>query len=153
MTPEPEAEKNLGPGWYAARFRVRYGETDAAGIVNHASYLAWFEEGRSELSRRIGLPYSELERAGIDLVVVRVEARYRRAARYDDAVQVWARIAEVGSRRCVFEYRVIRSADGELLTTGRTEHIAIRRTTAKPARIPEPFLSRYLASTAEAQTD
>jgi acyl-CoA thioester hydrolase len=142
-----------GPGWYAAGFRVRYGETDAAGIVNHASYLAWFEEGRSELSRRLGMPYCELEQEGIDLVVTRVEARYRRAARYDDEVQVWTRIREARSRRCVFEYRVQRRQDGELLADGYTVHVAIRRSTGRPARVPDRFLVRYRAAADEAAED
>jgi acyl-CoA thioester hydrolase len=140
-----------GPGWYAAGFRVRYCETDAAGIVNHASYLAWFEEGRSELSRRLGMPYSDLEREGIDLVVTRVEARYRQAARYDDEVQVWTRIKEARSRRCTFEYRVVRRDDGELLADGITVHVAIRRGNGRPARIPDRFLSRYRAAADQAE--
>ena len=143
-----ERELSPGPEWRAARFRVRYAETDAAGIVHHASYLPWFEEGRSELSRQLGAPYSELEKQGVDLVVVRVEARYRAAARYDEKVVVWTRICEVGSRRCVFSYQVVREADGRLLTTGITEHVALCRSTGRPTRIPEPFLSCYGAAAA-----
>jgi len=137
-----------GRGWCAARFRVRYAETDAAGVVHHAAYLPWFEEGRSELSRQVGAPYSELEKRGVDLVVVKVEARYRVAARYDDQVVVWTRLSEVGSRRCVFTYQVVREADGELLVTGSTEHVALSRASGRPTRIPEPFLSRYAGAAA-----
>ncbi len=139
-----------GPGWYQTGFRVRYGETDAAGIVNHASYLAWFEEGRSELSRQLAMPYRELEHAGIDLVVTKVEARYRRAARYDDELQIWTRIKDAQSRRCIFEYRVHRKADGELLAEGFTVHIAVRRSNGRPARVPDRFLSCYRAAAAAA---
>jgi acyl-CoA thioester hydrolase len=99
------------------------------------------------------MPYSELEQEGIDLVVTRVEARYRRAARYDDEVQVWTRIREARSRRCVFEYRVQRRRDGALLADGLTVHVAIRRSTGRPARVPDRFLTRYRAAAEEAAED
>jgi acyl-CoA thioester hydrolase len=138
-----KSDTDFGPGWQFARFRVRYAETDAGGVVHHAAYLTWFEEGRSELSRGIGAPYSALERTGIDLVVTHVEVKYRRGARYDDEVRVWACLREVRSRRVVFEYAVVRSTDGELLAGGFTEHVAVERQRGRPARIPEPFLSVY----------
>jgi len=136
-------EHRPGPEWHAVRFRVRYAETDAAGIVHHAAYLPWFEEGRSELSRHSGLPYAELEERGVVLVVRRAEAVYRQPARYDDLVEVWARIRVVRSRSCTFDYQVVRAADGVLLATGTTQHLAVDRETGRPTRIPEPFLTRY----------
>jgi acyl-CoA thioester hydrolase len=128
--------------------RVRYAETDAAGVVHHASYLVWFEEARSSLSRSIGAPYRELEGSGVDLVVVRCEVRYRQAARYDDEVRVWCALTDVRSRRCVFGYRAERAADAVVLATGTTEHLSIRRSTGRPVVIPEPFLSSYRAAVA-----
>ena len=122
-----------------ARFRVRYAETDAAGIVHHSSYVVWFEEGRSELSRQLGLPYAELEREGIDLIVTRVEVRYRSPARYDDLVEVRTRVAALRSRTMTFAYRVVRVADEIVLAEGTTEHLAVRRATGRPARIPDRF--------------
>ncbi len=132
-----------GPGWYAAGFRVRYAETDAAGIVHHAAYLPWFEEGRSELSRQVGLPYVDLERSGITLVLTRAEARYLTAAHYDDEVTVWTRMRDVRSRSCAFDYRVVRTADGQLLATGSTEHLAVDRASGRPARLPDAVLAGY----------
>lgn len=132
-----------GPGWYAARFRVRYAETDAAGIVHHAAYLPWFEEGRSELSRQVGLPYVELERSGITLVLTRAEARYLTAARYDDEITVWTRMRDVRSRGCAFDYRVTRESDGRLLATGSTEHLALDRINGRPSRLPKAVLTGY----------
>ncbi len=132
-----------GPEWGAARFRVRYAETDAAGMVHHASHIVWFEEARSELSRRLGLPYAELEARGVVLVVARVEARYHAPARYDEPVEVWCRIRDVRSRTCAFDYRVIRSTDGTLLATGATYHVAVDAATGRPTRLPEPFASTW----------
>ena len=135
------------PGrWFSTRFRVRYAETDAAGIVHHSTYLVWFEEGRSELSREVGMPYAELDRQGVVLVLTRAEARYRLAAHYDDEIEVKTRLEEVRSRTAVFGYRVLRAADGELLAEGTTEHLAVSRESGRPMRLPEPFASAYRAA-------
>jgi acyl-CoA thioester hydrolase len=70
------------------RLRVRYCECDPMGVAHHSSCVAWLEMGRTELLRDCGVAYADLERAGVFLVVVKLEARYRRAVRYDDVVEV-----------------------------------------------------------------
>src|SRR5512144_417203 len=105
------------------RFRVRYFETDAMGIVHHAAYITWFEEGRSAFTRAIGYPYSRMEQEGISLAVAEVCARYHRPARYDDEVIVRAALSQLGSRGMSFEYEVHRAAGGEVLVTGSSKHI------------------------------
>ncbi len=81
--------------WCSTRFHVRYAETDAAGIVHHSAYIVWFEEGRSELSRRLGMPYAELERRGIDLVLTSVEGGYRAPPPYDQEVEVQTHVVQL----------------------------------------------------------
>ena len=129
--------------WGSTRFRVRYAETDAAGIVHHSAYIVWFEEGRSELSRRLGMPYAELESRGIDMVLTSVEAHYRAPARYDQEIEVQTRAVELRSRSMIFEYRVVNPADGRLLAEGRTTHLAVDRASGRPTRIPGPFLEAW----------
>ncbi len=68
--------------------RVRYQETDAQGIVHHANYLTWFEQGRVELLRAAGLSYRALEEAGVILVVAEAHVRYYAAARFDDELRL-----------------------------------------------------------------
>jgi len=84
--------------------RARYAETDQMGIVHHAVYPVWFEAARSALSRAVGIPYAEWEKQGTLLMVSDVACRYRRSARYDEEITVGVRVAEVASRRVVFEY-------------------------------------------------
>jgi acyl-CoA thioester hydrolase len=107
------------------RFRVRYFETDAMGIVHHASYITWFEEGRSAFTRALGYPYSRMEEEGVSLAVAEVNARYHRPARYDDEVLVVAEMIHLGSHGMTFGYEVRRAEDGELLVTGSTKHVSI----------------------------
>lgn len=102
--------------------RVRYHHTDQSGAVYHANYVQWFEAARAEAMRAGGIPYSELEASGVQLPVVDLHARYLRPARYDDLLEVWARVAELGRVRVKFEYRIVRSTSGELLATGHTVH-------------------------------
>ena len=63
--------------------RVRYAETDAQGIVHHASFIVYFEEGRSSFARHYGSSYALLEEMGYMLAVSEVHVRYRVPAKYD----------------------------------------------------------------------
>lgn len=88
----------------------------------HANYVQWFEAARAEAMRAGGIPYSELEASGVQLPVVDLHARYLRPARYDQLLEVWARVAELTGVRVKFEYRIVDSATGQLLATGHTVH-------------------------------
>ena len=124
------------------RFRVRYFETDAMGIVHHAFYITWFEEGRSAFTRAIGYPYSRMEREGIALAVAEVNARYHRPARYDDEVIVIAAMTQLGSRGMTFGYEVRRAIDGELLVSGSTKHVSVDRA-GRVALFPEELRAAF----------
>lgn len=105
--------------------RVRYSETDQMGVVYHANYLAWFEVGRVEYLRDIGLDYRAMESQGIMVPVLEVNCKYRQPAKYDDIVTVETRLSEVKRAKFYFEYRILRKEDSELLATGRSEHIFV----------------------------
>src|SRR5574341_53384 len=117
-------------------FRVRYAETDAMGIVHHAQYLVYFEEGRSELSRQAGASYAKLEESGVALAVTEAELRYLAPARYDEKITVKTQVERVRSRSGTFAYQVVRTATGEQLVTGRTTLISINRE-GQITRLPE----------------
>ena len=68
------------------------------GVAHHTHFLAWFEMGRTQLMRDLGCPYGDLEDdEGVFFPVIRVEAAYRRPARYDEVVTVWTRLVAVGA--------------------------------------------------------
>lgn len=73
---------------HRASVRVRYCECDSMGVAHHAAYIPWLEIGRTELLRASGVTYAQLEEAGILLVVVKLDVRYRRPVRYDDVVEI-----------------------------------------------------------------
>ena len=125
------------------RFRVRYHETDAMGIVHHAAYITWFEEGRSAFTRAVGCPYAEMEAQGVSLAVAEVSARYHQAAHYDDEVIITTCLAALRSRGMTFTYEVHRVADDVLLASGSTSMISIDRD-GRVKRFPNAVRDRFM---------
>ncbi|HJW72715.1 MAG TPA: thioesterase family protein [Geothrix sp.] len=101
--------------------RVRYAETDAMGIVHHATYPVWMELGRSDFLRELGQSYAEWEARGVRLVVNEIRVRFRAPAHYDELVQVRTCLREAGRRRIVFGYLIER--EGVLLAEGESTHL------------------------------
>ena len=128
--------------WSETRLRVRYAETDQAGMVYHSNYLVWFEVGRVELCRDHGFNYRDMEReADACLPVTEARVRYRRPARYDDEILVRTRIAELRSRAVTFAYQAIRVADGALLAEGETAHV-VMNSKGKARALPPEYAAK-----------
>ncbi len=105
--------------------RVRYAETDAMGFLHHATYLVYFEMGRTELLRAQAGSYREIEDRGLFLVVVKFEIHYRAPARFDDLLTLRTRLTRVTPAKLEYEYEVRR--DGDLLTTAKSVLACIDR--------------------------
>lgn len=112
---------------------VRYAETDAMGVVHHASYVIWLEAARVAFMNQIGYPYTRVEAEGLALVVSEVHLTYRSPARFGDTVEVETWLQEAAPRQAVFAYRVWR--DQQLLAQGYTRHLAINRQ-GRATRVP-----------------
>jgi len=108
-------------------FHVRYAETDAMGIIHHASYIVYFEEGRSSYARQRGTSYADFERQGFVLAVTEIHARYIKAVRYDQRITVRTWVTELKSRTVTFDYEIIDAESGELFVTGQSKHICLNR--------------------------
>jgi acyl-CoA thioester hydrolase len=125
--------------YYDATVRVRYAETDQMGVVYHANYLVWFEVGRVELIRALGIEYKRME---IDddchIVVADAHCRYHQSAKYDEVLRIRTRIAESRNRIVKFSYEVFRDANSELLATGSTTHV-ICGSNGKPKLLPDKY--------------
>jgi len=118
------------------RVRVRYCETDRMGVAHHGSYVAWFEEARTEWLRRRGVAYRRLEDAGILLQVVSFAANYLRPVDYDDELLIRLRVRDRGKVALTMEYQVVRADTGEVTTTGSTKLACVGRDGAL-RRLPE----------------
>jgi acyl-CoA thioester hydrolase len=102
------------------QFRVRYAETDQMRVVYHANYLVWCEMGRTDLIRRLGTSYADIEKSGIGLAVVDATIRYHAAAKYEDMIRVKTVVLEARSRSVTFQYTIENADTGARLVTART---------------------------------
>lgn len=117
-------------------YRVIYGDTDQMGMVYYANYLRWFERGRSEFLRQIGVPYSQIEAAGYHFPVAEVNCRYTQSARYDDVIEIATTLVDLSRVYLMFEYKISRQEDQLILATGSTKHACIDRE-GKVKRVPK----------------
>ena len=118
------------------RVRVRYCETDRMGIAHHGSYVAWFEEARTEYLRGRGKTYRQMEDEGNLLQVVDMSIRYVKPIDYDDVALVSVRMKERANVAFTLEYRVQRESDGAITATGETRLACVGRD-GKLRRLPK----------------
>ena len=108
---------------FVTEFHVRYAETDSMGVVHHASYLVYFEEGRSHLLREIGSDYAEIEASGYRLPVIEASLRYVGSRRYGERIRLFTRLEENRSRRLTFAYEIVDPHNDAVVVKGQTCHI------------------------------
>jgi acyl-CoA thioester hydrolase len=128
-------------------YRVIYGDTDQMGVVYYANYLRWFETGRSELLREMGVPYSQIEQQGLHFPVAEVSCRYAQSAHYDDVIEIETELAGVGRASVIFNYRITRKPDRTLLATGFTKHACIDNA-GRVSRLPTALTDALKAAQA-----
>ena len=104
--------------YHEESIRVRYQETDAPGVLHHATLFNYFEVARVEMIRSAGYSYRELEESGLMLVVSEISCRYFLPARFDDLVVVAVTTVKAKGARIWHEYKVTRQDD--LLVEGES---------------------------------
>jgi len=114
--------------------RVRYAETDRMGLLHHANYLVYFEQGRTELLREVGLSYRNLEDQGYLLVLTKVDVHYRRPARYDDLLTLRTTVVRTTMVRIDHKYELF--CDGLLLADGSSTLACVDRQ-GRPQALPD----------------
>lgn len=130
------------------RIRVRYKDTDAMGIAYYANYFVWFEIGRTEWLRALGLSYRDLEKSGLFLPAIKASCEYLSPARYDDELIVITIVESLRAVKVSFIYEV-RCAE-RLLARGSTEHAFVNEK-GRPMALPKksPFLWKKLCQVLE----
>jgi acyl-CoA thioester hydrolase len=122
---------------HTTTIRVRYADTDKMGIVYNGNYLAFFEVGRTELLRSIGLPYTELEKDGYLLPVLEAHAEFKNPAVYDDLLDINTSYEPEHGPVITLRYDVRRGDDQ--IATGYTRHSFVHARSWKVARPPALF--------------
>jgi acyl-CoA thioester hydrolase len=125
---------------HVSQIRVRYADTDQMKFVYYGKFFEYFEQGRSDLLRGIGLPYPRIEEMGLFLPVIEAHAVYKRAARYDDLLNVVTVFRDMPIARVRLEYEVYKEGESEILADGYTIHTFVNAVTGRPTRAPAQFI-------------
>ena len=121
--------------------RVRYSETDKMGFVYYGIYAQYYEVGRVELLRSLGVVYKDLEERGFLLPVVQFNISYKRPAFYDDLLTIYTSIKELSSVSIKFDYKIV-NIKSELLNTGEVKLAIVNKDTGKSCAFPHDILEK-----------
>lgn len=119
--------------------RVRYGETDQMGYCYYGNYAQYFEVGRVEALRNLGMSYKQLEEQGVMLPVSEFSVKYKYPAKYDDALTIVTHISELRGARLAFDY-IIMNENDQLIATAHTTLVFVAKETMRPITPPASFV-------------
>lgn len=131
------------------RCRITYRMTDKMAVVYYANYFEFFEMGRSEIIRQIGVTYAQMEKDGYVMPVVHASCDYKSPARYDDLIIIRTAISRLTRVRVDFEYTIGVEGSDRLLVTGKTRH-AVIGPDGRPRRLSAEWMERLEALTQKA---
>jgi len=124
------------------QIRVRYAETDQMNVVYYGNYAQYFEVGRVEAIRQLGLSYKDIEAGGVIMPVVEFTAKYLRPARYDDLLTVRTILKEWPVDHKVVFHQEVYNQEGKLLTTGKVSLYFLKRETMERTPMPADLAVR-----------
>lgn len=125
----------------STKLRVRYGETDQMGYMYYGNYAEFYEVGRVEMLRSIGLTYSGMEESGIMMPVTELHCKYLKPALYDEEITIRVMIDKMPGVRIHFRYELFNEHE-QLINTGETLLVFINMKTNRPCLPPKDFLDR-----------
>jgi acyl-CoA thioester hydrolase len=123
-----------------SKIRIRYADTDQMKQAYYGKFFEYFEQGRSDLLRSIGLPYPQVEETGLYLPVIEAHAEYKKSARYDDLIDVVTILRDRPVARVRLDYEVFREGETEPIATGHTIHGFVNAETGRATRAPAQFI-------------
>jgi len=126
---------------HSTKIRVRYGETDQMGYMYYGNYAQFYEVGRMEMLRSLGLTYREMESSGIMMPVVEMSTRYIKPVFYDEEITVKVTVHKMPGVRILFNYELYNEQD-ILVNTAETLLIFVNMTTNRPCMAPQDFLEK-----------
>lgn len=124
---------------HSTSLRVRYSETDQMGYCYYGNYAQYFEVGRVEALRAVGMSYRELEEKGIMLPVSDFQVKYKAPAKYDDLLTITTIITECRGARLNFEY-IIKNESDQIVAEASTILVFVAKETMRPIQPPKEFL-------------
>ena len=129
-----------------AYHHVNFYDTDAMAVIHHANYIRWFEIGRVEYLRSIGITLTEMMDDGYVFPITDISAKYVSPGRFDDDLVIETTAAALTKAKMCFKYRIYRKADGQVLVTGKSQNVFTSKETGHIARLPEKYYARLQAA-------
>ena len=126
---------------FETKIRVRYGETDQMSFVYYGVYAQYYEVGRVELLRSLGISYKEIEAMGLALPVVNMNIAYKKPAFYDDELTIRTTVKKMTTVKITFHYETL-NEKGELLNVGEVVLVFVNKKTGKPCFAPEVIMNK-----------
>ena len=123
------------------KIRVRYSETDQMSFVYHGNYAQYFEMGRTEWLRELGITYKNMEESGIMLPVISLNINFIKPAKYDDLLSLKTNLIKKPTAKIDFNYE-LRNISNELLTTANSTLVFVNMKTNRPMRVPTEILEK-----------
>ena len=131
---------------HRTQYRVIYGDTDNMGQAYYGNYFRWFEIGRNEMFRSLGLSYKEVEENGIFLPVSEAHCKYAKPAKYDDILVIVTSLDTTVKAGLKFDYKIFQEDGKTILARGYTIHPCVNQE-GKVVR-PPAFIRKIIAKTA-----
>jgi acyl-CoA thioester hydrolase len=128
---------------HTTKIRVRYGETDQMGYMYYGNYAEFYEVGRVEMLRSLGLTYSGMEQSGIMMPVLELKCKYLKPALYDEEISVKVIMDKMPGIRIHFRYELY-NEKAELINHGETLLVFINMTTNRPCLPPQDFIDKLV---------
>ncbi len=125
---------------YETKIRIRYGETDQMGYVYYGNYAEFYEVGRAEMLRSLGMTYKDMEDAGIMMPVLEMHCRYIKPARYDEEISIKIILQKMPGVRIVFKYEFYNQAN-EFIHEGETTLAFVDMERNRPCLAPASLIS------------
>ena len=123
------------------KIRVRYGETDQMGYVYYGNYAQYFEVGRAEWLRGLGVSYRGLEESGVMLPVIKLVIDYIKPAKYDDLLTITTTLSKKPLVKIEFDFEITNEKQ-ELITTGMARLVFMDMKKNKPIKGPYELLEK-----------
>jgi acyl-CoA thioester hydrolase len=126
---------------HTTKLRVRYGETDQMGYMYYGNYAEFYEVGRVEMLRSLGMTYSGMEESGIMMPVLEMSSKYLKPALYDEEISIKVIMNKMPGVKIHFKYELYNPND-ELINTGETLLVFVNMKTNRPCLPPQEFIER-----------
>lgn len=125
---------------HETQIRVRYADTDQMGFVYYGNYATFYEVGRVEMLRSLGMTYSSMEEAGIIMPVTELNSKFIKPALYDDVITIKTIMEKLPSVRIYFRYE-LSNEKGELINLGETTLVFLSNDNRRPCQPPEQLIT------------